>query len=357
MKKLKKEDYTIAWICALPDPEWKASRLLLDEEHEDADLGHNAQHQYVYGRMGRHNLVMGCLPSTQIGIGAAASLTAAMVATFPNLKYGLLVGIGGGVPGAQHDIRLGDVVVSHPNPVSQDGGVVQYDQGKAIFGGQIQSTGLLNLPPYAILSAISKIRSSPSTHEFEAYLSKLTSFSPFARPTRPDVLLSTILERPQRANDRPVVHYGRIATGNLVIKDASTRDQLSKKHGGVLCFEMEAAGLLNQLPCMVVRGICDYCDEHKNKDWQAYAAATAAAWTRMLLEQMSPTGVVPQTAIPLSRTTRWTVPFARDHDFVGRQVVLDKIEAVLSRRHRHNRIALTGLGGIGYAHECFAIPY
>ncbi|CAD0107950.1 unnamed protein product [Aureobasidium uvarum] len=80
------------------------------------------------------------------------------------------------------------------------------------------------------------------------------------------------------------VHYGTIASGNQVIKDAQTRDQIVKDLGGqVLCFEMGAAGLMNDYPCLVVRGISDYCDSHKNDGWQRYAAANAAAHTRELL--------------------------------------------------------------------------
>ena len=52
---------------------------------------------------------------------------------------------------------------------------------------------------------------------------------------------------------------------------------------GVLCVEMEAAGLMDDFPCLVIRGICDYADSHKNKRWQPYAAATAAAYAKELL--------------------------------------------------------------------------
>ena len=52
---------------------------------------------------------------------------------------------------------------------------------------------------------------------------------------------------------------------------------------GVTCVEMEAAGLMDSFPCLVFRGICDYADSHKNKMWQPYAAATAAAYARELL--------------------------------------------------------------------------
>jgi nucleoside phosphorylase len=79
------------------------------------------------------------------------------------------------------------------------------------------------------------------------------------------------------------VHYGTIVSGNQVIKSAAERENLSAKLGGVYCFEMEAAGLMNSFPCLVIRGICDYADSHKNKRWQAYAAATAAACAKEVL--------------------------------------------------------------------------
>lgn len=80
-----------------------------------------------------------------------------------------------------------------------------------------------------------------------------------------------------------VVHYGTIASGNQVIKTAVERDRLSAELGGVFCFEMEAAGLMNSFPCLVIRGICDYADSHKNKQWQMYAAGTAAAYAKEVL--------------------------------------------------------------------------
>ena len=159
-KRLAKEDYTVGWICALPQPEWKASRILLDEEHDEALLGHPTTHQYVYGSMNGHNVVMGCLPATQIGTASAAAVATEMASTFPSLRFGLLVGIGGGVPGHK-DVRLGDVVVSQPDTEAGKGGVVQYDFGKALHGGELQVTSMLNQPPEILLSALGKVQSTP----------------------------------------------------------------------------------------------------------------------------------------------------------------------------------------------------
>src|SRR5207302_5918726 len=89
--------------------------------------------------------------------------------------------------------------------------------------------------------------------------------------------------RQPRESEDVVIHYGTIASGNQVMRDGTTRDTVSAELGGVLCFEMEAAGLMNNFPCLVIRGICDYADSHKNKRWQPYAAATAAACAKELL--------------------------------------------------------------------------
>ena len=78
------------------------------------------------------------------------------------------------------------------------------------------------------------------------------------------------------------MYYGLIASENQLMKDALLRDKLAEENG-VLCFEMEAAGLMNGFPCLVIRGICDYADSHKNKQWQGYAATTAAAFAKELL--------------------------------------------------------------------------
>jgi nucleoside phosphorylase len=96
------------------------------------------------------------------------------------------------------------------------------------------------------------------------------------------------IQRPLRKNQNPFIHYGTIASGNQVIKDGETRNRLGKE---CLCFEMEAAGLMNDFPCLVIRGICDYADSHKNKHWQNYAAATAAAYAKELLRAMPVQGL------------------------------------------------------------------
>ena len=81
-----------------------------------------------------------------------------------------------------------------------------------------------------------------------------------------------------------VVHRGTIAAGEVVIRSGMQRDELAKANA-VVCFEMEAAGAFNDFPCMVVRGISDYSNWHKNNRWHGYAAA-AAAYARELFFHM-----------------------------------------------------------------------
>ena len=82
--------------------------------------------------------------------------------------------------------------------------------------------------------------------------------------------------------DEPVVHYGLIASADTLMKDAIAQDRLIKEHD-ILCFEIEVAELMNDFPCVVIRGICDYSDSHKNDAWQGYAAVTAASYAKELL--------------------------------------------------------------------------
>ncbi|KAL4869919.1 hypothetical protein BDV12DRAFT_70745 [Aspergillus spectabilis] len=93
-----------------------------------------------------------------------------------------------------------------------------------------------------------------------------------------------------RSQNRAHVFYGLIASANQVLRDATRRDTLSRKHG-ILCCEMEAAGLMDILPSLAIRGICDYSESHKNKIWQGYAAITAAAHAK---EQLS---VIPSSDV------------------------------------------------------------
>ena len=299
------ENYTVGWICAL-EVELTAALEMLDDEHDLIPLDASDKNSYTLGRIGKHNVVLACLSAGAIGTIPAATAAFQMARSFKNLRFGLLVGIGGGVPDLpNHDIRLGDVVVSQPEKTSP--GVIQYDLGKHEDGGQFNRRGVLSKPPEGLLTALSKLKANHRRRktEFQTHLAKITKLDGFAHPSCPDLLFEATyslksaldcdlreeegyLRREERKNDDLHIHYGTIASGNAVIRDAVVRDRLSKALDGVLCFEMEAAGLMDSFPCLVVRGIADYADSHKNDVWHGYASATAAAFAKELLVYVHP---------------------------------------------------------------------
>jgi nucleoside phosphorylase len=68
------------------------------------------------------------------------------------------------------------------------------------------------------------------------------------------------------------------------MKSGQDRDRIAKAYD-LVAFEMEGAGLWDEIPSIMVKGVCDYADSHKNKNWQPYAAATAASVAKALLER------------------------------------------------------------------------
>jgi nucleoside phosphorylase len=297
-RRLPREDYTVGWVCALPI-ELAAAKALLDEEH--GNTSDNNNNVYCMGSMAGHNVVIVSLPAGRIGNNPATAVATQMQATFTGIRFGLMVGIGGGVPSTEADIRLGDVVVSIPQWTF--GGVVQYDLGKSTAHG-FKRIGSLNAPPQILLSAVNTVRANEmlSKTAMADHVSTIERIPAFQRRRAgPDVLFKADYEhlprpkcdkcsvdrqesRPQRESGSEVtVHYGTIASGNQVIENATERDRISAELDGVLCFEMEAAGLMDNYPCLVIRGICDYADSHKNKQWQPFAAGAAAAYAKELL--------------------------------------------------------------------------
>jgi nucleoside phosphorylase len=299
----KPDDYTVGWICALPK-EMAAAEGMLDVVYQCPSQQRQDKNNYVVGRIAHLKVVVGCLPSGILGTTSAAVVAEHMRLTFTALEYFLLVGIGGGMPSIDSDVRLGDVVISQK--------VIQYDYGKAVPGGHLTPTGHLNHPPTVLLNTVSRLQSQeargPSglASSILGHLACLEakysdseynwsfpgiendklfrndydhkgSNSSCAKCDRHQLEL-----RPSRGPNRLKFHYGTIASANRVMRDGTAREQL-RKDTNALCVEMEAAGLMNNVPCLVIRGICDYADSHKNKDWQLYAAAVAAAYAKELL--------------------------------------------------------------------------
>lgn len=310
------EDYTVGWISAITT-ESVAGQQFLDERHEEPQFV--AQHDnnvYSLGKIGRHNIVMASLPKGEYGTTTAATVARDMLHSFPNIRIGLMVGIGGGAPCKAHDIRLGDIVVSSRD--GDKGGVFQYDYGKTIQDQAFQHTQFLDQPPLVLRAAVGALETQYEAdgHKLDNQINQILAQKSrlrrkYSRPPpdsdrlfRSDVVhkdacgddcgsspehLACRTERAEE-DDNPAIHYGLIASANQLMKDAQVRDTLAAKKG-VLCFEMEAGGLMNHFPCLVIRGICDYADSHKNKEWQGYAAMVAAAYAKDLLRKIPPNKV------------------------------------------------------------------
>ncbi|KAL4984109.1 hypothetical protein BDW68DRAFT_180949 [Aspergillus falconensis] len=294
------DDYTVGWICALQE-EYESACRMLDEEFDELEVGVSDDNLYTFGRIGAHYMAIGCLPAGVYGTNSAARVARDMVRSFPCLRFALMVGIAGGLPTADDDVRLGDVVVSMP--CGSSGGVVQYDMGKRLTGGYFEPTGHLNAPPAKLLAVLRVLRrryNDPKQHDRIAeHMHRMDDMLDYRRPSNDQLYLTDyphqagrnctlcdskyLVPRPDRRGRLVTVHYGTIASGNSLIKDAALRDEFANSEMRPLCFEMEAAGLMNNLPCLVIRGICDYADSHKNDVWHKYAALAAAAYGRELL--------------------------------------------------------------------------
>jgi nucleoside phosphorylase len=276
-------NYTIGWICALAT-DLVAARAFLDEEYPlVGEVLARDENSYTLGRIGEHYIVIAVLPSGECGTNSAASVARDMLHSFGNIKVGLMVGTGGGAPSSSNDIRLGDIVVSSPS--NRSGGVLQYDYGKTMQTRKFECTAFLGQPPKFLRTAVNKLKAiyEADGHQLVKAVDDAIAKKPrlgrnYKRPDpstdklyRAHIMhvgtracnevcgddISKIVERPARKDidDGPMIHYGLIASANQVMKDALFRDILIKEEN-ILCFEMEAAGLMNHFPCLVVRGIC-----------------------------------------------------------------------------------------------------
>ncbi|KAF1980612.1 hypothetical protein K402DRAFT_17736, partial [Aulographum hederae CBS 113979] len=234
--------YNVGWICAIPT-EYVAARTFLDEIHPGPEkLSPNDNNEYTLGKIGNHNIVIAVLPDGEYGLSPATSVAKDMLHSFPSVRIGLMVGIGGGAPSLKHDIRLGDVVVSSPK--DGNSGVFQYDFGKTIQDQSFQATRFLNQPPPVLRAAVSGIKAVHETdgHQLDEAINGVLNRKPRLRTKyqRPQIGtdrlyqasvvhpldkntscrvacekdLSKLVSRPQRTeeDDIPAVHYGLIAS-------------------------------------------------------------------------------------------------------------------------------------------------
>lgn len=243
-----------------------------------------------------------------------------MTQTFQGLRFGLLVGIGAGVPDYQ-DIRLGDVVISKGN--GKSGGVVSHDRGKITANG-FESTPFLSGIPEVLRNAFAELESRliDQDNNIATYISasceRNRRFRKFSRPTilvddlyqfdyphiDPDDRMCaecakdkfTVVRQDRKVHAESFVFFGTVASGNQVIKDGRKRAEIAAANRDILCIEMEAAGLMDVFGFATIRGICDYADSHKNDGWHHYAAAAAAAVAKETLK-IIPVGELSKSAV------------------------------------------------------------
>ncbi|KAJ3454422.1 hypothetical protein MRS44_018316 [Fusarium solani] len=405
----RRDNFEVAIICALP-LEYDAVSYIFDEFwDEDGDQYGRAAgdpNSYTTGRVGNYNVVLALLP--HMGKANAASAAASMRSSYGGLRLALLTGVCGAMPRSREsEVLLGDVVISktviqydfgrqypdkfirkntvednlgRPNKdvrnllatFETDRGLDWLEQRTAHLLQQLQAKiaqtrrrGKYDYPG----TAKDKLFESAYRHKHHVSPSCICRdcFSD-SDPVCDEALNSScanlgcddthliVRERLQAKQQsehdgsdtaqQPAVHVGAVASGDTVLKSAADRERQSRE-AGVIAFEMEGAGVWDEVPCIVVKGVCDYADSHKHKGWQNFAAATAASASKAILERYIRTDKAQDGAARPSRSNRpfSTVPFPPDPKFVERTDILLWLRDQTTQPG--SRAALVGLGGIG----------
>ncbi|KAL2818898.1 nucleoside phosphorylase domain-containing protein [Aspergillus granulosus] len=393
MRPSSRDEFAIAIICALT-LEAEAVEDLFDETYDRLSEFYKKQpgddNAYFNGRIGNHNVVLCRMP--RMGKGNAASVAASLKISYKRIQVALVVGICGGAPCAptQEEIFLGDVIISDA--------VIEYDFGRQYRGGFKRKTDMkdtLGSPNREIQSLLAGLQTKQSRTDLQAkmlrHLQAIGNLGPnWCRPSSTDDVLfeasyqhkhyrpasphmclcgddtsdevcqaaldtTCILldcaedricrRRPCTEHNSPMVHIGAVASADTVMKSGEHRDNLVKLEG-VIGFEMEGAGVWNNISCIIIKGVCDYADSHKNKTWQAYAAATGAATAKAFLEYWTPVirEETNQFRIPLDLSA---VPAVEE--FIGREDELHLLWDYLQPGPSLTRkvAILHGLGGVG----------
>ncbi|KAL4784863.1 nucleoside phosphorylase domain-containing protein [Aspergillus varians] len=308
---LAKEDYYVACITVIPEEFAAFSQIFQVKHRAPLNIDKKDPNQYQFGEIAGHNVVLGT--SGTAGPHNAAETATNLKRSFHGIIFALLVGIGGGVPSSTCDIRLGDVVVAAGGRQSR--GITHHDFGKQLTDDFIQldfSTASAPRLQSAVcaMEAINILSQSKIPHTISDIVKRAPAFS------RPDDIYDQLFEptfehiagsvdcdrcaeacpdkRAARHEPIPCIHYGPIASGSQVVKSAIKREELRRRYD-VRCIEMEAAGVARVLPSLVIRGISDYADSHKNDHWKRYAALAASAYAKELLARITPFNAIPSS--------------------------------------------------------------
>ncbi|KAL2819382.1 nucleoside phosphorylase domain-containing protein [Aspergillus granulosus] len=293
--------YTVAWIAPL-EIEVQAALHMLDRVHPGGfPVGPGDKYVFHGGEIHGHNVVIATFAAGQLyGTNSATSLASHVKRFFPNLWFGLLVGVAAGLPNLScsppRDIRLGDVIVALS--IGDNPAIVPYGLGKQKGAGRFELSRYgFSLPQTVdiVRSAIGHLKAKEQDVEavVRCYNNIANKDTKFPDPGQENDCLylsseNTPVPRQRRPDaERTRVWYGSIGSGDKLLKSSQDRDELRDIYN-VIGLEMEAAGVLNEIPVGNIRGVCDYGDERKNKDWQPYAAAMAAAFAKAVLSEISP---------------------------------------------------------------------
>ena len=361
-----RDDYAVGWICALPI-EVAAARATLDRVYDNLPPDGNSDdnNNYILGSLQGHNAVVAYPTFGECGRTSVADVATQLHASYRSVRYNLMVGIAGGVPDTEEDIRLGDVVVS--KSTAGWPGVVHYDVNGERTDDQFVRGRAFDQPTPMLLSAMGKAETAAIFDESKMprYISEIVQKDPvnFAHPgPEQDVLFEPnydhatiepeesgcshcdpdrIRSRQPREVQDPKVHYGLIASCHHLPRHGATRDNFAHKHG-ILCFETEAIGLRDAAQYLVIRGICDYADSHRSELWHPYAAAAAAAYAKEVL-----------SFIP---TVSKTTPLAAN-SYAEAAPVLDALLLTRPEVDRKSLIALKGRRVNGTCEWLIQHPY
>lgn len=274
--------YTIAWICSC-DIEFNAAIAFLDERHPNPLLVVKSDPNiYALGKMHERYVVIASRRDGEYGRpNLNCPVNTFLVRSFPNVRCGLLVGLGGGAPTLNQDVQLGDVVVGDPD--KHTSGVIAYNVISSILHKKFCQDWALNMAPREIRKGQDKLftelkQNSTLIVEVAADTAKKTSDpSIYSRPhAEPKRLVDPLCK----------IHYGLIASGHKLMDNDQVRNIIAVENN-ILCFETEAAMILNDLPCVVIKGICDFAGPKKTTRWRGWATMTAGAYAKCLLKHMA----------------------------------------------------------------------
>ncbi|CAG9836488.1 unnamed protein product [Diabrotica balteata] len=267
---------------------------------------------YTLGNIGAHRIVCTKLPSvghTREAMTAAGNTTTRLLGTFQKVDYVFLVGVGGGVPhytDYNRHVRLGDVVIS--SPVKNKNIYFYCESAKSTDKGnefeiKPYSPSNVKLQEIATQLKLSTDADSGLTPPWLNYLRDgLNILSNQTEPdfkmpdSETDKLYMSIGEKDlievahpvphdnskKRLDGCPRIHLSTIASGRQVVKDDRLRQQFANQVGA-LAFDCEFDTVIESIlgnckdSFCIIRGISDYKDGTRRKEWQPYASLAAAS--------------------------------------------------------------------------------